>query len=388
VLKSFLIFTFVFFVQFAYSASSVGDIEKQIQNHKNRSDSLQNLISQSEKKILELAQKENEQFSQLNEMEKMIETSRTLIFAVEKQIDSLHLQKSETENKLNETQNSLIKRKEIMISRLQKIYKMGKPTILSIILGANSPDEIVNRIRYMQDLNKYDRNLLDTIKISEQTLIEQTQIYEAENKHLQNLLEERLEESKKVREQVRSRKKFLDELRNEKDKWEISMAEYKNAQTELNKMIDGLISDINNKISTKESNFALKKGKLPWAVNGRIIANFGKIVHPEYKTTIVNNGIDIESPNGTPVKSVAAGIVEFVGRMRGYGKLMIVNHYGGYLTIYAHLNDSYMEKGVRVNEGQVIASVGESGSLDGNKLHFEIRFENNALDPIDWLKSK
>lgn len=387
-MKSFLIFTFVFFVQFAYSASSVGDIEKQIQNHKNRSDSLQNLISQSEKKILELAQKENEQFSQLNEMEKMIETSRTLIFAVEKQIDSLHLQKSETENKLNETQNSLIKRKEIMISRLQKIYKMGKPTILSIILGANSPDEIVNRIRYMQDLNKYDRNLLDTIKISEQTLIEQTQIYEAENKHLQNLLEERLEESKKVREQVRSRKKFLDELRNEKDKWEISMAEYKNAQTELNKMIDGLISDINNKISTKESNFALKKGKLPWAVNGRIIANFGKIVHPEYKTTIVNNGIDIESPNGTPVKSVAAGIVEFVGRMRGYGKLMIVNHYGGYLTIYAHLNDSYMEKGVRVNEGQVIASVGESGSLDGNKLHFEIRFENNALDPIDWLKSK
>jgi murein DD-endopeptidase MepM/ murein hydrolase activator NlpD len=153
-------------------------------------------------------------------------------------------------------------------------------------------------------------------------------------------------------------------------------------------MVEELTSEITRQAQMIKSNFAEQKGKLPWPVTGRITGNFGRIVHPEYKTIIQNNGIDIEAPNGTPIKSVAAGIVEFVGRMRGYGKLMIINHHGGFLTIYAHLNENFFEKGARVNQGTVIGSVGESGSLEGSKLHFEIRSENNALNPNDWLRKR
>jgi len=388
-LKTILTFTIIFIINFAIFANPSANFEKQIQNHRNKADSLQNLISQSEKKISELAKKETEQLSKLNEMEKAIEASKELIVAVEKQIDSVRLQKEMTEFRLDKTQELLENRKKIMISRLQSVYKMGEPSLLSIILGANSPEEVAHRIRYMQDLNKYDRNLLDTIRQDEQKLQVETQTLQTETQILAELLKEQQIESEKVKEQASARKKFLDELRSEKDRWEISMREYQNAQTELNKIIEILIAEMSKPTAAdKKSDFAQRKGKLPWAVNGKVIANFGKIIHPEYKTTIVNNGISIEAPNGTPVKSVAAGVVEFVGRMRGYGKFMIINHFDDYLTIYAHLDENFFEKGASVREGQIIASVGESGSLDGSKLHFEIRHGNTALNPFDWLKKR
>ena len=385
-MKKFTILILLIFAQFVFCAKTVSDLERQIQDHKSRSDSLQNLIAQSEKKISELSQKENEQLSQLNEMEKIIETGKNLISIVEKQIDSLNMQKSITATTLVQTQILLNKRREIMIKRLQNIYKMGDPTILSMVLETDSPKELVSRIRYMRDLNKYDRNLLDTIRQNERELVEQTKVYEAEAAHLQDLLKERREESQKVNTQISGRKKFLEELRDEKGKWENSMNEYKNAQAELSKIVENLITEINRTATEEKSFFAERKGKLPWAADGKVLTNFGKIIHPEYKTIIVNNGIDIEAPNGAPVKSVSAGVVEFVGRMRGYGKLMIINHFEGYLTIYAHLDQNFFEKGARVTEGQKIGTVGESGSLEGNKLHFEIRYENNALDPMEWLK--
>jgi septal ring factor EnvC (AmiA/AmiB activator) len=373
-------------VQFAFCANSYENIEKQIKKHKNKSDSLQNLISKSEKKILELSKKEDEQLSQLNEIEQVIETSNLLIMTVSKQIDSVSVQKEQTKIDLEKNQNLLNVRKGIMTARLVKMYKMGKPSVLSIILGSDSPEEIISRIRYMQDLNKYDRNLLDTIKQNEQKLLEQTKIYEAQTEYLKELLEQRIDESEKVRMQALTRKQLLEELRREKDKWEISMHEYVKAQTELNSIIEELSAETIKQPKITKSDFPNKKGKLIWPVSGNIISNFGKIVHPEYKTIIMNNGIDIEAPIGTPVKSVYSGVVEFVGRMRGYGKIVIINHYGNFLTIYAHLNNSYFEKGAKVNEGTIIGSVGESGSLEGTKLHFEIRNENNALNPNDWLK--
>ena len=384
-MKRILIFLSVFFALLAVSANTAADFERQIQDHRNRSDSLQNLISQGEKRIAQLSRRENEQLSQLNEIEKVLETGQMLISAIEAQIDSVSLLREASEKQLSETQNMLDRRREIMTARLRNIYKMGQPTFLSVILGANTPEEVVRRVRYMQDLNRYDRNLLDTIRQDEQRLQVETQILQSKNEHLATLLAERQSESENAARQVSARRVLLNDLRTERNRWEISMTEFKNAQTELNTMIENLIVEMTQPTIYEIANFAEKRGSLIWAVEGNVIANFGRITHPQYRTTIMNNGISIEAPTGTPVKSVANGVVEFVGRMRGYGKLMIINHFDDYLTIYAHLNENFVERGTRVREGQVIGSVGESGSLDGSKLHFEIRHENVAQNPLDWL---
>ena len=100
----------------------------------------------------------------------------------------------------------------------------------------------------------------------------------------------------------------------------------------------------------------------------------------------MNNGIDIGSKRGQPIECVAPGVVLHVGSMRGLGKMVIVDHAGGYLSIYAHLESISVSQDQEVTSGTNIGNVGDSGSLGGEKLHFEIRKSTNALNPVEWLE--
>jgi murein DD-endopeptidase MepM/ murein hydrolase activator NlpD len=129
-------------------------------------------------------------------------------------------------------------------------------------------------------------------------------------------------------------------------------------------------------------------GSLDWPVDGEIVASFGRAVHPVYRTEIVNNGIDIAAPRGTPVRAVGAGEVVYADWNGGYGLMLILDHEGGYYSIYAHLERTAAAVGQRVAKGAVVGTVGESGSLTGPRLHFEIRQEGRAVDPIQWLRDR
>ena len=98
-----------------------------------------------------------------------------------------------------------------------------------------------------------------------------------------------------------------------------------------------------------------------------------------------NNGVDIAAPSGTPIRAVAAGRVEFVDWIGGYGNCIILNHGGGYYTLYAHAAETFVNPGQVVSHKEVIAEVGDSGSLNGFECHFEIRKSKQALNPIEWF---
>jgi septal ring factor EnvC (AmiA/AmiB activator) len=134
--------------------------------------------------------------------------------------------------------------------------------------------------------------------------------------------------------------------------------------------------------------FEKNKGRLPWPVEGAIVKEFGKIVHPVYKTVTMSIGVDIGTGRGERVECVASGKVEYVGWMRGYGQFVIVNHPGGYLTIYAHLDSIMVAKDKDVATGEALGTVGETGSLDGAKLHFQVRKSSDPLNPREWLEKR
>jgi murein DD-endopeptidase MepM/ murein hydrolase activator NlpD len=122
-----------------------------------------------------------------------------------------------------------------------------------------------------------------------------------------------------------------------------------------------------------------------WPVAGKIIARFGQYRHPELKTVTENIGIDIQAGAGNPVKVVASGRVTVITWQRGRGNIVIVSHYGGYYTVYTHLQEIQVDLQEEVSMGQVIGTVGESGSLKGPMLHFEIWRGEEKLDPEVWL---
>jgi murein DD-endopeptidase MepM/ murein hydrolase activator NlpD len=125
--------------------------------------------------------------------------------------------------------------------------------------------------------------------------------------------------------------------------------------------------------------------KLSWPIRGEISSQFGTRVHPVFKTKIMHTGLDIRAPAGTPVKAAAAGEVLFAGWLRGYGQIVILDHGGDLSTVYAHLSQIRVEEGKVVKGGEVIGNVGNTGVASGPHLHFEVRVNGEAKNPVSYL---
>jgi murein DD-endopeptidase MepM/ murein hydrolase activator NlpD len=133
--------------------------------------------------------------------------------------------------------------------------------------------------------------------------------------------------------------------------------------------------------------FASKRGKLRWPVSeGAVVARFGNQIHPTLKTITQNTGIDIAVPSGSPVNAVAQGEVSTIWWLPGYGNLVILNHYDGYRTVYAHLADINVTEGQKVNEGDLLGTSGET--VDGPRVHFEVWKEREKQNPALWLSQR
>jgi septal ring factor EnvC (AmiA/AmiB activator) len=127
------------------------------------------------------------------------------------------------------------------------------------------------------------------------------------------------------------------------------------------------------------------RGRLPWPVEGDVLTTFGRSRHPRYGTSTYNSGVDIGARRGEGIRAVAAGQVEFVDWVPGYGKTVILSHGGGYYSLYAHASQVLVRVGDHIDAGSTIARVGDTDSLHGDCLHFELRRGGQAIDPIPWL---
>jgi murein DD-endopeptidase MepM/ murein hydrolase activator NlpD len=120
-------------------------------------------------------------------------------------------------------------------------------------------------------------------------------------------------------------------------------------------------------------------GTLGWPLRGVLYARFGR------KGSEAHDGIDLAAPAGTPVKTAGEGEVLFAGDQKGYGLIAIVEHPNRLVTLYAHNRDLRVKTGQKVREGQVIATVGDSGATSGPHLHFEVRKDGKPVDPLEHL---
>ena len=131
------------------------------------------------------------------------------------------------------------------------------------------------------------------------------------------------------------------------------------------------------KIATRSSS------KFSWPVRGKIVSGYGA-----KGNGLFNDGINIASAKGTAVKSAENGVVAYAGNeVKGMGNLIIVQHSDGWMTVYAHMNEMLVKRGVKVDVGQKIGTVGKTGKVDEPQLHFEIRKGTKAYNPTQYLKN-
>ena len=148
------------------------------------------------------------------------------------------------------------------------------------------------------------------------------------------------------------------------------------------KNLEKLIKDLQTNQTQPYQKFAGMRGHLPWPLKGHIATPFNSLSQGHLK----HDGMVIAAPSGTQIKAVAPGQVVFAEWLKGFGLLVIINHGDGYMTLYARNNSLYQKAGDQVQQGDLIATVGQSGGFQQPGLYFAIRHNTQPLDPTKWCQ--
>ncbi len=262
--------------------------------------------------------------------------------------------------------------------RLLAMYRMRKRTPLDVLLTASDFAGLIWRARAMRTLVTADLTLLSQAR--QAVDFQRRAVSQAEL--LRGWMAQRLEASRVEGEEAEARRvEFLDLLSYVKAETTQSsrvIKELERAERQLSTLIEEMES-------TATSGFGALRGKLPMPTSGVVEVGFGKVVNPRFNTVTVQKGVDIRAGMGRPVRAVAPGKVAFAGWLRGYGNLVIVDHGDGFHTLFAHLADVSCAVGDAIADGDDLGTVGDTASLKGAYLYFEIRQRGLAVDPAQWL---
>jgi murein hydrolase activator len=367
------------------------DFEKKIEEKHLALDSIKIELIKGREKLRQLKQEEGSYVSQLEQLEKNISVSQSYLKKLNVKMDTTSHTITTLSVELEGENRRLATRQAEMRKRLRNIYKTGQLEISEVVLTSRSMSDLLHRLRYFEVLHNYDMQLLHQIDSTRSSIrIRKTKL---ENVHTQlsALRQEKESEHGELMKEQESRRILLESVRSQKTIYSVMIKDLENAQQELKKIVAMLEGKRKKARTVKEqgllSGFEKRKGALPWPVSGKVLSEFGKVVHSVYKTVIMNTGIDISAQKGEKVYCIASGKVAYIGWMRGFGKFAIVDH-GGYYTTYAQMEEVIVEKDTDVSPRSVIGVIGDQSIAGGTKLHFEIRKSTEALDPLEWLEKR
>ncbi len=296
---------------------------------------------------------------------------------------------------LSYVQKELAHRSEVLSRRLREIFKHGRIHPLEVWLTAPSFSSAVKRMRYLELSAVADRRMVDRVSSLVDTLTLQKGRLDSTLIELELTRREAEAERAQLAKKEKQQKALLTVIRERKQEQLLLASELEKSARDL----EDLIKELERKrrdalaLSTRpepvgKPDFDAAQGKLPWPTGGKVVSQFGLATDPTYGTKTRNNGIDISAPYGSPVHSVASGNVVYSGRFLGYGNVVLMEHGNGYYTLYGHLSESLVTVDEQVASGRRIGSVGDSGSLVGALLHFELRKGAVPLDPLKWLSTR
>ena len=379
--------------------SQTEKIESDIKYHSDELNKIRSEISQFEKRISESANREKTEIERLNEIDEEISLVRNLIFRLRKEEKSKEKLISQAKDIIFQKE---LKHKELLkrySKRIVNTYKKGRLSDLEKLLDSRSWEQAVYRAKYLEIISNYDKSLSSEIKLNIYELNNQKRVLQSELIDIKNIDKEKISRKKWLEQRRKIRGKQLDTLKRDRQEMIVAMKERKKAAGEMERIITRLERERAIRIAELERRrkeiemvaskpFNELKGNLPWPIEGKVISQFGTFRNPNLKTVIENTGIDISAQIGGDVKSIYDGIVTTVTYIRGYGNTVIIDHGDGFYSVYTHVADIEVDENSYVDALDVIARVGDSGSLDGAKLHFEIWANREKVNPELWLKKR
>lgn len=300
---------------------------------------------------------------------------------VEEQLRAVRARLREERHRLEQLQGRLKRSLNALRNRLVAIYRSDEPDALTVILSADGFDDLVNRYEYLRRIEENDASIVDRVRfLRDDSRNTVDRIEEARDE-----IAAKEAELERTRLQLEARKSSLDSAR---DRKAALLDRVRNNIQRLEGDISDIQADIQSQIqaATETSTEPLPAGPIQggsngyiWPVNGPVVSPFG----PRWGR--MHEGVDIAVPSGTPIRAVAAGRVILAGWTGGYGNYTCVDHGGGLSSCYAHQSSYATSQGASVDQGEVIGYVGCTGHCFGDHLHFEIRVNGAAVNPLGYL---
>jgi murein DD-endopeptidase MepM/ murein hydrolase activator NlpD len=266
---------------------------------------------------------------------------------------------------------------QILEQRLVAIYESNEPDLITVLLQAHGFQDLLARSQYVRTLQQQDNDIVARVR------------------ELRNEMQVTVNTVRAARDQIAARKQELeatqlklrqrtDELAAARRRQHTTLMRVRNQQDDL----EGDLSSISQKIAEQ---LAANTGSLPagpvrggsgmfiWPVNGPVVSGFG----PRWGS--FHEGIDIAVPTGTPIRAAASGSVSIAGSVSGYGNYTCIDHGGGLSTCYAHQERILVSVGEQVSQAQIIGISDCTGHCLGPHVHFEVRVNGQAVDPLGYL---
>ena len=343
---------------------------------------------------------------ELERINKEIDTRADEIKAYIRQLHEIEASTEQLEQDIEVLSEELKSKQDKYKERIVQLYKHSKGQNLSLLITSEDSTDLIKRARYLDYLVRYDSDVIETYSKRREALIakkenlkEQHQLMEIVKKQLETkhiiLLNEK-DKKNKLLKKVQSEKSIQEKLVSNIEASTLQLfeelinkqQEATSKTNEVEKEFEKSASRKTKKIKKKVPYFEKLKGKLPWPVEGKMISSTGTQGDAIYNIPLLKNGVLIEAEFGQLVHTVGKGVVVFADWFKGYGKLFIINHGGGYHTLYGQLSDIFLKPGDRLEAHQEIGRVGESGTLNKTGLYFEIRYRGKPQDPAIWLAKK
>jgi len=302
----------------------------------------------------------------INETERSLNSTQEKIDSLSQEKDQLTSQKSAQEN--------------LLAKQLRSAYTTGQHDYLKLLLNQKQSEKIQRTVTYYQYMNQARINEIEKFKTTIAQLMLVTTQHQKQIEHLNTLNKNQQDQKLALNKNKKSRSKTLESLGKELLTSQQNLAKLKADEANLAAALKKLTEIIRAEVDL--TGLSKLKRKLAWPVKGRILRSFGsrKQGHLKWK------GVLLGAPIGRKVQTIHNGTVLFSDWLKGYGLLTVIDHGNGYMSLYAHNQTLLKSVGDRVETGEPIALVGQSGGQDRPGLYFEIRHQGKAVNPKLWCR--
>jgi len=379
----------------AQTAQEISESQQRLQQIRAEQERLRTERSQLRSRVQDLS-------GELQNLEHQRGAAAALLQELDFQVEATDSAIVQTTRELEEARDRMDGMQTVLHRRLRAIYKRGPLHTVQVILAAESFSDLLNRYKYLHLIAQQDRRLVEHMGRFQTDLTLRQRHLSRSMRQLEELRMEREREHGELESIERERRRAMAALEGE----ERAAAERIQQLARDERQMESLIAMLEERRRAEERAAAERAaatgrapvrrestittaslGALGWPVEGSLVYRFGRENRPG-GGTVRWNGVGIAAARGTPVQAVETGTVVLAAPFEGYGPSVILDHGGGYYSLYLYLDQIRVADGARVNRGQTVGTVGGRG---GNEPHIEFQIRGpggEALDPLRWLQQR